>query len=68
MLVHTTAVFVRVAKKGVAGYGTWKKVRKMGDKGTEAEKTDSAGLTELAGVETADSRKMVSWNVNFIKN
>jgi len=27
------AVFVRVANKGVAGYGTWKKVRKMGDKG-----------------------------------
>jgi hypothetical protein len=27
------AVFARVANKGVAGYGTWKKIRKMGDKG-----------------------------------
>jgi hypothetical protein len=30
-LVHTPAVFVRAANKGVAGYGTWKSVRKMGD-------------------------------------
>jgi hypothetical protein len=62
-LVHTPAVFVRVANKGVAGYGTWKKIRKMGDKGGKgsrrskgdkgrgAEKTDSVGLTELASVE-----------------
>jgi len=28
LLVHTTAVFVRVANKGDAGYGTWKKIRK----------------------------------------
>jgi hypothetical protein len=33
LLVHTPAVFARVANKGVAGYGTWKKIRKMGDKG-----------------------------------
>jgi hypothetical protein len=33
LLVYTPAVFVRVANKGVAGYGTWKKIRKMGDKG-----------------------------------
>jgi len=26
------AVFVRVANKGVAGYGSWKKVPKMGDR------------------------------------
>jgi hypothetical protein len=26
---HTVAVFVRVASKGVAAYGTWKSVRKM---------------------------------------
>jgi len=33
-LVYTPAVFVRVANKGVAGYGTLgKKVRKMGDRG-----------------------------------
>src|SRR6266436_6527273 len=32
LLVHTSAVFVRVANKGVAGYGTWKKIRKMGDR------------------------------------
>jgi hypothetical protein len=25
---HTPGVFVRVANKGLAGYGTWKKVRK----------------------------------------
>ena len=29
LLVHTPAVFVRVANKGVAAYGTWKKIRKM---------------------------------------
>jgi hypothetical protein len=29
---HTPAVFVRVANKGVAGYGTWKSVRKMEDR------------------------------------
>jgi hypothetical protein len=28
---HTPAVFVRVASKGLAGYGTWKSVRRMGD-------------------------------------
>jgi hypothetical protein len=27
---HTPGVFVRVANKGVRGYGTWKSVRKMG--------------------------------------
>jgi hypothetical protein len=27
--LHTPAVFVRVASKGVAGYGTWKCVRRM---------------------------------------
>jgi hypothetical protein len=27
--VHTPAVFVRVANKGLARYVTWKKVRKM---------------------------------------
>jgi hypothetical protein len=32
LLVHTPAVFARVANKGVAGYGTWKKVRKRGSK------------------------------------
>jgi hypothetical protein len=26
------AVFVRVANKGLAGYGTWKSIRKMGDR------------------------------------
>src|SRR6266436_9452043 len=56
------AVFVRVANKGVAGYGTWKRVRKTGDRGSKgrigskgdkgsgAENAESAGLTELAGV------------------
>jgi len=31
LFVYTPAVFVRVANKGVAGYGTWKKIRKMKD-------------------------------------
>jgi hypothetical protein len=31
------AVFVRVANKGLAGYGTWKRVRKMGDGGTPGD-------------------------------
>jgi len=35
LLVHTPAVFVRVANKGVAGYGTWKKIRNMEDKGNK---------------------------------
>jgi len=37
---HTTpAVFVRVANKGVAGYGTWKCVRRMEDgSATEARR------------------------------
>ncbi len=30
---HTPGVFVRVANKGVAGYGTWKSVRKIGGTG-----------------------------------
>jgi hypothetical protein len=29
---HTPGVFVRVANKGLAGYGTWKSIRKMGDR------------------------------------
>jgi hypothetical protein len=29
---HTPGVFVRVANRGLAGYGTWKKIRKMGDR------------------------------------
>jgi hypothetical protein len=29
LLVHTPAVFVRVTTKGVAGYGTWKNIRKI---------------------------------------
>src|SRR6266849_6713525 len=53
------AVFVRVANKGVAGYGTWKRVRKTGDRGSKggrrskgggAENTEGAGLSQLAGV------------------
>jgi hypothetical protein len=30
LLVYTPAVFVRGANEGVTGYGTWKRVRKMG--------------------------------------
>ncbi len=32
LLVHTPAVFVRVATAGLTGYGTWKNVRRMGCK------------------------------------
>ena len=48
---HTTpAVFVRVANKGVAGYGTWKSIRNSGgrregvhprDDGKSAQRIDS---------------------------
>jgi hypothetical protein len=31
--VHTPGVCVRVENKGVAGYRTWKKIRKMEDRG-----------------------------------
>src|SRR5260370_439121 len=30
LLVHTPAVFVRAANTGLTGYGTWKRVRRMG--------------------------------------
>ncbi len=61
LLVHTPAVFVRVANKGVAGYGTWKNIRRMGDegssggrskgeKGCRAKRTDSSGLKISARV------------------
>jgi hypothetical protein len=30
---HTPGVFARVASKGLTGYGTWKKIRKMEDMG-----------------------------------
>jgi hypothetical protein len=33
LLVHTPAVFVRVPNKGLAGYGTWKSVRRMEGEG-----------------------------------
>ena len=32
LLVYTPAVFVRVASKGLTGYGTWKGVRRMEDR------------------------------------
>ncbi len=32
LLVHTPAVFVRVANNRLTGYGTWKSVRRMGDR------------------------------------
>jgi hypothetical protein len=42
--VYTPAVFVRVANKGVAGYGTWKKIRKMG---AEEERGRKVGAETL---------------------
>jgi hypothetical protein len=35
--LHTPGVFVRMANKGLAGYGTWKSVWKMGGMGEEWE-------------------------------
>jgi hypothetical protein len=48
LLVHTPAVFVRVANKEVTGYGTWKSVRKMEDGafGNAAEREKSLGWKE----------------------
>jgi len=37
LLVHTPAVFVRVANTEVTGYGTWKSVRKTGDREKHVE-------------------------------
>jgi hypothetical protein len=45
LLAHTPAVFVRAANKGVAGYGTWKSVRKMEDTG-KRWREESEGLTQ----------------------
>jgi len=57
LLVHTPAVFVRVANKGVAGYGTWKRIRKMGDKGRkEVEKVKEIKEAEWKGRMTLDLR------------
>jgi hypothetical protein len=42
LLVNTAAVFVRVANTGVTGYGTWKKVRKIGDEGNAEGKSRRA--------------------------
>jgi hypothetical protein len=49
LLVHTPAVFVRVANKEVTGYGTWKSVRKMEDRpfGNAAERGKSLGWKEV---------------------
>jgi hypothetical protein len=37
LLVYTPAVFVRVANKGVTGYGTWKKGTEDGRQGGTLE-------------------------------
>jgi hypothetical protein len=50
-LVYTPAVFVRVTNKGLAGYATWKSIRKMGDRGLGiyAEIAENAEFTETRG-------------------
>src|SRR5713226_5943 len=45
---HTPAVFVRVANTGLAGYGTWKSVRRMGD-GTGTRGNVGEGRGERKG-------------------
>ena len=62
---HTPGVFARVANKGVAGYGTWKSVRKMGD--AEEEK-GIGGVPPPTFFGTAHSKglKMAGfWNCAF---
>jgi hypothetical protein len=54
LLVHTPAVFVRVANKGVTGYGTWKRVRKMGDR----ERLHLGTFESLNVEETRGGRKI----------
>jgi len=48
---HTPGVFVRAANKGIAGYGTWKSVRKM-----EAERQPQR-LGAPRGVERAPGKR-----------
>jgi len=46
-----------VANKGVAGYGTWKRIRKMGDKGRkEVEEVKEIKEAEWKGRMTLDLR------------
>jgi hypothetical protein len=52
----TPAVFVRVANKGVAGYGTWKKIRKMGD-GFRASTPRRVGTSKRLRREGREKRK-----------
>ena len=44
LLVHTPAVFVRAANTGVAGNGTWKRVRKRGSKDVRREGKRRKGI------------------------
>ena len=50
LLAHTPAVFVRVGNKEVAGFRTWKSVRKTGDKESGAEGMSSERLTRHTNV------------------
>jgi len=43
LLVHTPAVFARVASKGLTGYGTRKSVGKMGDREERWENRECPG-------------------------
>jgi hypothetical protein len=59
LLVPTPAVFVRVANKGVAGYGTWKKIRKMGDGIEDVGRFE--GL-QVAGLR-AKRKRQIAWDL-----
>jgi hypothetical protein len=49
---HTPGVFVRVANKRLAGYGTWKSVRRMGGRDRRIGRAMSSRL-EILGTHPA---------------
>jgi len=57
---HTPAVFVRVASKGLRGYGTWKSVRRMegwGERDRAMGKIKKAGRPHSSNFRPKNSMK-----------
>jgi hypothetical protein len=64
LLVYTPGVFVRVASKRLAGYGTWKSVRKMED-GQSGDGAQGEKALRLNGVAPVFLVSVASTGVRF---
>ena len=53
---HTPGVFVRVANKGLTGYGTWKSLRKMGG-------TETGGWQRMGRAGEAARKGRMAWDL-----